>query len=319
MSETTLVVRHAVKHYARWPKRVWALRGLSLRVGTGEIVGLVGPNGAGKTTLLAAAAGLTRLSAGAIRVGGARPGTPAAAGWLGYAPQQPRYPPGFTVRHVLEYVARLHGPAPTRRGLIAYAIEVGALEPVLGRRALQLSRGWSHRLALAVAFMGDRRIVLLDETLESIDPVVKRRLMARLREHRQLGVSVVVATHDLGSLDRLADRVVVVREGRIRLIAEAADVRHARVVDVRLADPQDRVPPLLAHRLPKYQRTSDGFRLLLGRGETLEGVLALCREYRLRIRATEIRSGALEDRVLTALEDPVGDRSVDPLTETGLG
>lgn len=304
MSGPVLTVHQAEKRYRAGRRRaVHALRGVNLAVEAGEVVGLVGPNGAGKTTLLEAIAGLLRLTAGAIRIGGFDAGTAPAAAALGYAPQQPHYPPALTVRDMLEYAGRLHGPASLRRAWIAEAVEIAELEPILDRRALRLSRGWSHRLALALAALGRRRIVLLDETLEGVDPVARRRLSRRLRERARAGTAFVIATHDLASLDRLADRVVVLREGRVRLETRTGDARRARVVEVTLEDPLESIAPGLTVRLPAFRRTASGFRLSLTDGESLEAVLALCRDHRVRIRATEVHANALEEQVLDALED----------------
>ena len=274
--------------------RVRAVDGVSLALMPGEIVGLVGANGAGKTTLLRLAAGLLAPDSGLVTVLGGPPDRPLARRGTGYAPDGPVFPPALTVREVLDYYARLHVAGPRRRALVAGALALGDLADVAERRAAALSRGEAQRLALAQAALGGRRVLLLDETLSGIDPVVRRALCDRLARLAQDGVAVLLASHDLTAVERLAGRVAILARGRIVRSASTAELLRERVLEVVLDRPP--VEPPAGFRV-----TPTGLERDLG-ADSVEAALAVCRAHRLAVRASRVRLRTLEDAVLETLD-----------------
>ncbi len=278
--------------YARG--RVRAVNGVSLALMPGEIVGLVGANGAGKTTLLRLAAGLLAPDTGVVTVLGGPPDSPLARRGVGYAPDGPAFPPALTVREVLDYYARLHVAGPRRRALVARALALGDLADVAERRAAALSRGEAQRLALAQAAMGGRRVLLLDETLSGMDPVVRRALCDGLARLAQDGVAMLLASHDLTAVERLAGRVAILVRGRIVRSAAPAELLRERVLEVVLDRPP--VEPPTGFRV-----TATGLECDLG-ADSVEAALAVCRAHRLAVRASRVRLRTLEDAVLETLD-----------------
>jgi len=272
-----------------------AVAGVSLTLVPGEIVGLVGANGAGKTTLLRLLAGTLRPDGGSIAVAGHPPGTLPARRVLGFAPDGAVFPPTLTAREVLDYYSRLHAAGPERRALVAAALELGALDEVAGRRAGSLSRGYVQRLAFAQAALGGRRILLLDETLAGLDPVARRRLCDRLLALAATGVAVLLSSHDLAAVERVAARVLILARGRVVREGATAVLLRDRVLEIVL-DAPPRVPP------PGFRVTAFGLETDLG-DRTVEAALALCRAHRLAVRASRVRLPSLEDVVLDALDD----------------
>jgi ABC-type multidrug transport system ATPase subunit len=295
MSEVVLALRDLTRTFRRRGGTVRAVDGVSIDLVPGEIVGLVGPNGAGKTTLLRLAAGSLAPDAGTVTVTGAPAGSLAARRALGFAPDGPVFPPALTVRETLDYYARLHAPGATRRALVAAALELGGLGDVAGRRTAALSQGFAQRLALAQAALGDRRILLLDETLSAVDPPVRRALCDGLQRLAARGVAVLLSSHDLAAVERLAGRVVVLVRGRVVRSAPLPVLLRERVLEVVL-DAPPAVPP------PGFRVTAAGLEVDLGTG-TVEAALAVCRAHRLAVRATRVRLKSLEDVVLDALDD----------------
>jgi ABC-2 type transport system ATP-binding protein len=157
-----------------------ALKGVSLEVGEGELVGLLGPNGAGKSTLVKIACGLVRPTAGAATVAGAPAGSPEAHRSLGYLAELFRFPDWLTADELLGMHQRLSasdgGPAERARLLDA----VGLGEAVT-RRVGTMSKGMQQRLGIAQAMVGDPRVLLLDEPTSALDPA-GRRTVRRLLE-----------------------------------------------------------------------------------------------------------------------------------------
>jgi ABC-type multidrug transport system ATPase subunit len=178
---------------------------MDLDVDSGRLVALLGPNGAGKSTLLSILAGALPPSAGSVVTELA----PAAIGW---SPQRPAQYGHLTAREnlvVFARLAQLDDPlAAAERMLDAYEL------PDDRRRARQLSAGNQQRLNLAIAFLGDPQLLLLDEPTASLDPDSAHAFWQRLAEARAQGVGAVVSTHLLGETVH-ADHVLVLEDGKI--------------------------------------------------------------------------------------------------------
>ncbi len=262
----------------------WPLDSVSLALLPGEIIGIVGPAGSGKTTLLRVAAGLQAPQRGTV----------CGCGDAGYAPETPVFPPALSVREVLAYYARFHGTAggAMRRALVHDALELAGLAPAAEARVAALSRADLHRLALAQATLGGRRVVLLDETLSGLDPVARRDLCSRVAHLAATGVAVLLAARDLGALERVGGRVLVLRRGRVVRAGPLAALLAERVLEVILDTPPPEPPP-------GFRITAAGIEAPLA-GRTPEAALALCRAHRLAVRASRVRVKSLEEIVLDA-------------------
>ncbi len=287
---------------ARRQPRVRALDGVDLVALAGECVGIVGPNGAGKSTLLRIAAGLLRPGGGEAWVCGLRPGCLEARRSVGFAPEQPAFFPELTVREVLAHVAAAHADnATARRARVAEALALGGLEDWADRRAGSLSRGIGQRLALAQAAMGRRELVLLDETLSGIDPVAQRDARERIRTLVERGVTVVVASHDLAAVERLASRVAILSGGRTLRVLEAADLAQDRSLVIVVDGSPRAAASILAERYPQVVCEAAGARVAIGPRDTPEGILAYCREHRIGVRASRVVSRTLEEVAVATL------------------
>jgi ABC-type multidrug transport system ATPase subunit len=263
---------------------------VSLDVRPGEVVGLIGSAGTGKSTLLALAAGWVRPVAGDVTVAGLDAGAWATRRLVGYAPADPAFPPGLTVRGLLEYFAWFHGPARSRPALVAQALELAELAAVPDERPAGLPQGLRRRVSLAQAVLGGRRVLLLDETFAGTDVTTRRAICERLGRLAWHGAAIVLASHDLATVERFADRVVVLRAGRVARDQAAALLLRERVLEVVLD-----VPPAAAP--PGFRVAPFGVEAELA-GRTIESALAVCRAHRLVVRATRVRTRSLEDVVV---------------------
>jgi ABC-type multidrug transport system ATPase subunit len=274
------------------------LAGVSLALLPGEIAGIVGPAGAGKSALLQVAAGCTMPEAGEARIYGIPAWSAAARHLVGYAREIPAFPPSLTVREVLSYYARLHarGGIPAPRRLVREALELAGLGAAADLRVSMLGRADLQRLALAQAAFGGRRVLLLDETLSGLDAVGRRDLCTRLARLAATGVAVLLAARDLAALERVAARVVVLREGRVVRASSLAALLAERVLEVILDAPPPEPPP-------GFRVTGSGIEAPLA-GRTVEAALALCRAHRLAVRASRVRVKSLEEIVLETNDAP---------------
>lgn len=227
-----------------------ALQGVDLEVDRGELVVLVGPNGAGKTTLLEVLADLVAPDAGEVWVDGLALGRAGAGlrGRVGYVLTEERsFFLRLTVRQNLQFFAALEGMAPASAGagIEAAAARLGLLE-LLDRRVAELSRGQKQRVGIARGLLADPPLLLFDEATRALDPGRTERFLRLVREVLvgREGKTVLFATHRLEEAERLADRAVLMREGRIaaegrwpavRAAAEAAFAAEADAEDAALA------------------------------------------------------------------------------------
>jgi ABC-2 type transport system ATP-binding protein len=289
MSPPLLTAVGLTRAVGRGARRVRAVDDVSLDLLAGEIAVLAGASGAGKTTLLRLLAGQLRADAGFATVLGRPVGGCAARRFLGFAPDAPAFPPALTVRELLDYVARLHEPGPRRRDEVTRAIDFAGLEGAAHRRAAALSPTHRSRLALAQAVIGQRRVVLLDETFGGLDPPARDALGASLREYARGGAAVLIASRQPGVLEGVATRGLLLEGGRLVAIAALGAILDRRVLEIVLDRPPAAPPP-------GFRITASGIETEL-RGTTTEAALALCRAYRLPVRATRVRSGALDDRL----------------------
>lgn len=209
-----------VQHLTCRRNRRVVLRDLTLRVRSGETYGLLGRNGAGKSTLIDCLCGLLRPEGGEARVLGLSPSHQAAAlrEQLGVLPQQAALPPLLRVREVLEWYATFYRqPAD-----LPVLIEQLGLGEFLRQRCAQLSGGQRQRLSLALALIGQPRLLILDEPTTGLDPEGRLALGPLLDHALATGVTILIVSHELDDAARQCQRLGILGGGR--LVAEGTDM-----------------------------------------------------------------------------------------------
>jgi Cu-processing system ATP-binding protein len=194
--------------------RTSAVDRFTLAVGAAEVVALLGPNGSGKTTTLKMAAGLIRPDAGTVRVGDPprEPWEPQARRVLSFLPQRVAFPETLTGREIVEFYRRLRGAPDDRRdAVLRFASLNGAGERAVGT----YSGGMVQRLGLAVAMLPDAPALLLDEPTAALDPEGLAAFNALVEERRAAGRTILFTSHQVGEVERVADRIVVMVQGRV--------------------------------------------------------------------------------------------------------
>jgi ABC-2 type transport system ATP-binding protein len=190
-----------------------ALEGFSLSVDAGEVVGLLGPNGAGKSTALLAIAGSVLPAAGTVKIDGQILGTAAreVRARVGLCDQPPSLYEFHTAREHVGFVARARGASDDVQPLLTSL----GLGPVADRLCRELSFGYRQRVGLAAALAGKTQIVLLDETLNGLDPHASRRAREVLTATAASGACVLMSTHLLAVAERLCTRLLVLDGGKL--------------------------------------------------------------------------------------------------------
>ena len=200
---------------------VVALRDVSLTIEPGSVFAVVGPNGAGKTTLFALVLGFLKPTSGRVTVGGMDPRRWARTRGAAWLPERFSLPAGWRVAESLRAFARLEGLDPAAaRGAADGALARLNLGPHADKTAETLSRGTLQRLGLAQALLARRDLVVLDEPTQGLDPLWRIRLREIAAELRGEGRTVLLASHELDEVERLADRAAVLRDGTLEDVVE---------------------------------------------------------------------------------------------------
>ncbi|CAN5443421.1 N/A [soil metagenome] len=204
-----LVAERLSKHYGR----ARAVDAVSFEVARGEIVGFLGPNGAGKTTTLRMLTGLIRPTSGRARVLGAAVPGPSLRE-VGTMIEEPSFYPYMTGRANLKHAALLHGGVSEAR--IDETLRFVKLDNAAKKRVQAYSQGMRQRLGLARALLWRPRVLILDEPTNGLDPVGIAEIRENLRAIAREGVTVLISSHILAEIEKLAPRVLVIERGRLR-------------------------------------------------------------------------------------------------------
>jgi ABC-2 type transport system ATP-binding protein len=202
--------------------RTWALKDAALAIPAGYVVALVGPNGAGKTTLLHMSVGLTRPTAGQVTVLDSEPaGSPAALDQIAFVAQDAPLYKNLSVADMLHLTRNLNRRWDQQRAE-ARLKELGI---PLGRKVGQLSGGQQAQLALTLAVARLPRLLVLDEPLASLDPLARHDFMASLMAAvAEDGLSVVLSSHVIADLERVADYLIVLSRGQVQVAGEVEEL-----------------------------------------------------------------------------------------------
>jgi ABC-2 type transport system ATP-binding protein len=221
-------------HLTRRFHRRLAVDDVSFDIARGEIFALLGPNGAGKTTILRLLAGLIQPSSGSVTIDGETLGPDTASRLrteIGFLTEAPGLWERLTVRDNLTVYARLYG-MPSPAAVVDQALDLFDMRARARQRAAELSKGLRHRVALARALIHNPRIVLLDEPTAGLDPESARDVRLLILRLRDADRAILLSTHNLDEVERVADRVAVLR-ARLVAVDRPAALR-ARLFETRV-------------------------------------------------------------------------------------
>jgi ABC-2 type transport system ATP-binding protein len=217
----------------------FAVRGVSFAIEEGEVIGMLGPNGSGKSTILRVLAGYLPSSGGTAHIAGidVAANSIAARMQVGYVPEDAPLYDGMRVGEFLYFMAAIKGvPRRAERSMVSAAAERLELGPVLGMPIGKLSRGYRQRVAIAQALVTDPPLLILDEPTNALDAyqVIAVRALIRSLAGRR---TVLVASHVLTEIERVASRVMILLDGRLLTSDAMRETSQARQLRLRVAGP----------------------------------------------------------------------------------
>ena len=285
----------------RAPRTVVALRAATFTIPQGEVHAFVGPNGAGKSTLLSLLLGFLHPTSGEVLIDKDEPVAYLRRKGAGYLPERFALPPQWTARGALRALARLDGAVRHTDRRTDDALARFGLEPHADKELAALSRGLLQRVGLAQAFLSDRPLLVLDEPTEGLDPLWRIRFRDVVATARARGTTVIIASHDLAEVERLADRATLLEKGAVRDVLDTRPPADPREYTLRLAAPADVVPELFPGA--EHDEDPNVYRVTVASAAELSARLAALLAAGALVAAVEPRTYPLEERVRRALEE----------------
>jgi ABC-2 type transport system ATP-binding protein len=230
--EPVIVIDNFHKAYGK----IQAVKGISMRVEQGEIFGFLGPNGAGKTTTIRCMLDVIRPTSGTIRVLGldAQRDTMELHRRIGYIPGDVRLPGQMTGKQVIDYFSRLQGREPV---LLDELVERFDVE--MKRQLKGYSKGMRQKIGIVLGFMCDPEVLILDEPSSGLDPLLQRTFNEFLLQEQARGKTIFMSSHIMSDVEKVCQRVAVIRQGEIVTIEEVEKLRQkaGQRITVEFGDP----------------------------------------------------------------------------------
>lgn len=219
MSEMVIKLENLHKYYGK----VHALRGLNLEVTQGEVFGFLGPNGAGKTTTIRCMLDLIRPNSGKIEVFGIDPqrNPKTVKEKVGYLPGDLKLEGDFSPRDFFKHIRKLRNHRREWKDILGLAER---LDLNLDNKIKTLSQGNKQKVGLIQSFISNVPLLLLDEPTLGLDPLMKQEVLNIIREQRENGKTVFFSSHILSEVQKVADRVGIIRKGALVEIASTEDL-----------------------------------------------------------------------------------------------
>jgi ABC-2 type transport system ATP-binding protein len=297
-----LAIRNLSYRYPHTEKP--ALTGVSLNAERGQILGLLGPNGAGKTTLISHLSGILQVQQGHISIDGlplavVRRNTPTR---IAVAPQEYAFYPMLTVTENLECFAAAGGLGGDRkRQRIGECLAFSQLERFARVRAERLSGGLKRRLNLAIALLPEPELILLDEPTVGVDPQSRAFLLDAVKTLANNGAAVIYTSHYMEEIEAIANRVVIIDDGKVLRDGTLNELLNEGVAHVRLAVEGVIATQLsvLLERFGTAESVGEEWRVMLAPGQTPTALLAAVEQAGGRLRHAEFGRNNLEHLFMT--------------------
>ena len=252
MSEQAIVLNELTKHYGKHR----GINNLSFSVNQGEFFGFIGPNGAGKSTTIRTLMGLIRPTGGSASIFGLDCHSKASviAKDVGYLPSENSYYENMKVRELLQYTADLYGmDCKTKMKELADRLNLD-----LSRKIADLSLGNKKKVGIVSAIMTSPKLIIMDEPTSGLDPLIQQAFYDILKEENSRGATVFFSSHVLSEVQRLCDRVAILKEGQLIGIQSIKELRESGYKKVTLSA-KEAIPRDFFHLsgIANYAETAD--------------------------------------------------------------
>jgi ABC-2 type transport system ATP-binding protein len=302
MAGEAILLENVHKYYGK----VHALRGLDLDIHPGEVFGFLGPNGAGKTTTIRCMLDLIRPNQGSIEIFGINPqeSPQTVKGMVGYLPGDLSLEGDFTARRYVKYLRRLRKNVRPWKEMLEIAER---LEISLDLRIKTLSQGNKQKVGLLQSFIGDVPLMMLDEPTLGLDPIMQGEVLRIIREEADRGTTVFFSSHILSEVQKISDRVGIIREGMLVEIAQTDDLINRAVTRATIQF-DERVPESSFDQLENVsilRMNDDQHSYTLEVTGEMDGLIKTLADF--RVKDLAIHRPSLEEVFLKFYKDEAGE------------
>ncbi len=278
-------------------KKIEALRGVTFRVGQGEIFGFLGPNGAGKTTTIKIIVGLLRPSAGSCTLLGEPAGEIAARRRVGYLPESPYFYDNLLPDEFMDLCGRLRNlGAKERRKRADELLERVGLSDARDRPLRKFSKGMLQRIGLAQSMISDPNLLILDEPMTGLDPVGRKEIRDLILDLNRQGKTIFFSSHILSDVESLCHRVAIVNRGKV--VAEGALDEllspEVRLVDIELEGVGGDLPEAISRECEEIHSDGEAVALTVKGEDGADRVIRAAIDEGFKVRAVSPRRETLE-------------------------
>lgn len=279
-----IVIKNLHKHFGK----LHAVDGISLQVEKGEILGFLGPNGAGKSTTIRCLMGFNKPTSGLITVLGHNMSNDSvdAKKQIGYLPGNVKLYDGWTGWEHIRFFESIRGKSNNIDNLIKRF----DFDPT--RKFKHLSSGNKQKLGLILALMNDPKLIVMDEPTVGLDPLLQNEIYKVLLEMRDKGVTIFISSHNLPEVERLCDRVAIIKEGKLVAVENVKQLGDKKLhkIEIRFAD-KFKVSEFQVDGVDKVEEISDG--LLITISGDLNPILQAIAKH--KVLDFQIAHASLED------------------------
>ena len=206
-------------------RAIRGIEGVSFTVPRGRIFALLGHNGAGKTTTINCILDLVHPDRGQVNILGRPHGDRAVRARVGFLPERPYFFEHLSGLELLRFYAKLQGvEARVRNRHIDELVNKLGIGPYVGRRLKEYSKGMLQRIGIAQALLGDPELLILDEPMSGLDPMGRREIRDLLLDIKEQGRTIILSSHIVPDIERMADTVAIMREGRLAQVTDLAEM-----------------------------------------------------------------------------------------------
>lgn len=294
----------SVKKLRKTYKDFTAVHDLDLEIRKGEVFGILGPNGAGKTTTLECLEGMRKIDSGSIRIAGVDPQKQEKAirRLLGVQLQVAALPENIQVREAFKLICGWH-----QKKVSNDLVERFGLHQLSGKQYHHLSTGQKRRLHLALALAANPTLILLDEPTAGLDVQARAQLHNIIRNLREVGVTILLATHDMAEAEALCDHIAILIHGRLATIGTPTQITAAarRGTHIRLRTEQNSLLPGKDIGLARFKSQDDDYGTWICESETARAVIDLLQQVELggdRVEDLRVERPSLEEAFLDLVE-----------------
>ena len=307
--ETIIEVKNLCKYFRSKDGIHKAVDNISFMIQKGKVVGFVGPNGAGKTTTIKMLVGLVKPTNGEIRIKGKDINSVDVKALIGYVPDNTVLYSNMLPLYYLVYMAELAGVEKEKaKQLAVYYLELFGLKEAMGKKIGGFSSGMKQKLLIAQALLHNPEVLILDEPTTALDPLGQDQLLNILKVlSKNKGVTILISSHHLEELEKIADHIIVIQKGKITIDSDVERLKgsQASMLELKVND-LNRAYGVLINKFKFANISIEENKIMIsavGLENIKKDIIQAVIESGIELLSFEIKTKSLWDTIINALKE----------------